>query len=369
MHQPGGAHQRAVDGDRQRRERHDVVGLGVEPRVRLGVQAQPAQPRLGQVAEQASDETGAVGAEGLPRAVERLAVEPEADRSAEVLHERVRQAELLAAPLEVDLGQQVAVVVGAQPLGHLVVGQPPGREERAQQLGVPVAVVALPVVLHGELPVAVLDQVGLRGDLGAGQLVRGDVRRHHPRDVLDVDGRLGGQADEQQPGDLAQVDRAQPEPLPLGGGRQLGCVQQAAVGAVGPVVVAAHDVADAAVGLRDQTRPPVAADVAERPEPAVVVAQHHHRGAAEVDGEEVALLGDLRDRADEDPLPLPDQPQVELVQGRVAVAGAGQGVPCRTGVEEVEQPAASSGATVGGERSWFLLRGVGQTVTHSRSAS
>ena len=208
------------------------------------------------------------------------------------------------------------------------------------------------------------------------------------RHGVEVVGRLGGQADEQQPGHLAQVDGAQRQagrvdPALVDGGELRG-VDEAAVGGVGPAVVAAHDVADRALRLLDEPGAAVAAHVAEGAHLLVVVAQHQHRGGAELDGDVVAGLGDLRDGADEDPLPLPQQRQVELVQVGVGVRRTGQRPVRLARVEHLDEVGAGLGGGRPGERAGAVRRVVGvgagragvvvigapgQTVMHRRSES
>ena len=63
------------------------------------------------------------------------------------------------------------------------------------------AMVALTIVLHRELPIAVLDEVDLGRDLGVAQIMRGKARLDRRRELADVVGRLLGKADEQEAGD------------------------------------------------------------------------------------------------------------------------------------------------------------------------
>ena len=154
------------------------------------------------------------------------------------------------------------------------------------------AVVALAVVLHHQLPVALLDQVDLRGDLGPVQLVGREVGATPSATPVEVRRRLVGEADEDQSGDDADVHPLQAEALLVEAGRLVAGVQQRAVGGVGPLVVAAHDVADRA-RLDQHARAPMPADIVQRPHHLVVVAEDDDRVRADVDGDVVARVRDL----------------------------------------------------------------------------
>src|SRR5205085_4967308 len=92
-------------------------------------------------------------------------------------------------------------------------------EQRAQELRMPRAVKALAVVLEGELPVAVLDDVDLPGDLAARESVGGEKGRHTPRHVVEILRRLLGEAHEDEAGELPHVHGLE---APLLGGRLAG---------------------------------------------------------------------------------------------------------------------------------------------------
>ena len=86
------------------------------------------------------------------------------------------------------------------------------REEGLHQLRMSgLAVVALPVVLHHQLPVRGLDEIDLGCDLGPGQLVGLHVREHRCGHVVDVFRCFAGQVDVDQPGHDSHVDRPQAE--------------------------------------------------------------------------------------------------------------------------------------------------------------
>ena len=219
----------------------------------------------------------------LPGAVERGVGDHEPGGPVvELAHPVHREALPDARRLEGRGGLLEAVPDPAQPGRDVVGGVAVQREVGAEQLGVAVAVVALTVVLHDELPVALLDDVDLVRDLRPPQLVGSQVRLDARRHVVEVGRGLVGEADEHEAADVAHVDRLEPEAAAVERGRLVLGVQQASVDVVGPVVVRAHQVADAAAGVVEDPRPAVPADVVEGAHLFVVVPDDDHRGRADL---------------------------------------------------------------------------------------
>ena len=184
-----------------------------------------------------------------------------------------------------------------------------------------VAVVALTVVLHDELPVALFDEVDLVGDLRVLQVVVGEVRLDDADDFLEVRRRLLGGADEDEPADGADVERLEPE-LSAVERRRLGVGEgEAAVGAVGPLVVGADQVADGPARLLQQARAAVAAHIVEGLHLLVVVPEDDHGDGAEVDRDEVARIGDLGFGRTEEPVLGEDGLDVEIEHFLAGVEG------------------------------------------------
>ena len=71
-------------------------------------------------------------------------------------------------------------------------------EQRVQQLRMAAAMVAFPVVLDRQLPIAFLDQVDLVRDFQLRQAVRQQVGQGGRGEIVEIAGRFGGQADEDQ---------------------------------------------------------------------------------------------------------------------------------------------------------------------------
>ena len=139
--------------------------------------------------------------------------------------------------------------------------------------------------------------------------------------VVDIGGRFVGQTDEDQSGDAPHMDLLQP----VAGGvesrpHMLG-VQQRAVQAVGPLVIAADDIADRRLFVMDQPRAAMAADVVEGPKPHVVVAGDDDGGAVDIDHHAVARLRHVGLDADIDPVPPEDDVEVGLEDFRAGVEG------------------------------------------------
>jgi hypothetical protein len=196
--------------------------------------------------------------------------------------------------MQLVLGVEVPLVGRLQTFGNLVGFVAVGGEERAGQLRVPgFAVVALAVVLHDELPVRVLDEVTLRGHLRPGDVMPGQIGLDDLGHLVDVIGRGGAEADEDQPADDAEVHRTQGEAGPVEAGSLDACGDEFTRRRVGPLVVAADDVAHRAGQVVEQPSAPVTADIVMRPDLTVVIADDDDRVGADVDREIVTGLGHL----------------------------------------------------------------------------
>lgn len=251
--EPGGAHDRLVRRHRECPEHHRVVAAEVEPRVGLVVQRHVTESRVDDVADQLLADLLAVPAEGGAVAVEWEVGDPEPGGPV---------VELAVGPLwdagcgpsdrEAIQSLQIPLVQLLLPRGHLGHVGLQEREVGAGQLGVAgIAVQALPVVLHDQLPVALFHQVGLVGNLQPAQLERGQVRLDLAGDLVEVGRWVIGQADEDQAGHRAYVDSLEPELRTVESLLRGFGVDQRTVGSVGPLVVGADQVADRAAGILD----------------------------------------------------------------------------------------------------------------------
>ena len=305
-----------------------MIAEEVEPRVGLHVQGEVAELRLGQRAHQLLAHLGAVGGEADAGAVQRQVGDLEAGRAGVQLAPLVpREPADRADPLEVGRRGLVPLEDRSQPGGDVVLGVAEEREVGRDELGVGgVAVLALPVVLHHQLPVALLGQVDLVGDLGVAQLVRGQVGLDEAGHLVEVGRRVLVQADEDQAGDVPDVDGLEAETGAVEGGRLGLGEDQVAVGPVGPLVVGADDVADRAARLLEQPRAAVPADVVEGADLLVVVAQDDHRVRADVDRDVVAGVGDLRLGGAEQPVLGEDRRDIQVEHLLAGVEGRLQAV-------------------------------------------
>ena len=310
----------------------------VEPRVRLHVQMEVAEPVVGDGAQPLAAHGLAARGVGLPGAVERGVGDHETGGPVvELAHPVHREALADARCLESLGGLLEAVPDLAQPRRDVLGGVAVQREVGAEQLGVAVAVVALAVVLHDELPVALLDEVDLVRDLRPPQRVGRQVGLDARRDVVEVGRGLVGEADEHEAADVADVDRLEPEAAAVERGRLVVRVQQPPVDVVGPVVVRAHEVADAAAGVVEDPRPAVPADVVEGAHLLVVVADDDHRGRADLHGDEVTGFGQLRLCGHEQPVLRPDGRHVQVEDLLARVEGRFQAVPGSAAADQGRQ--------------------------------
>jgi hypothetical protein len=111
-------------------------------------------------------------------------------------------------------------------------------------------------------------------------------------------------------------------------------VEQSPVDVVGPVVVGAHQVADAAAGVVEDPRPAVPADVVEGAHLLVVVPDDDHRRRADLHGDVVTGLGHLRLGGHEQPVLRPDRRHVEVEDLLARVEGRLQAVPGGAAADE-----------------------------------
>jgi hypothetical protein len=170
------------------REGDDVVAHEMVPGIRLGPDRQAAQPPIGEAAEQLASTPTLVSRSAIRR--RRRAAAARCDSRSpvvEMLDLRRREARRLF-PLRLHLGDQRLVAAGlpAFPRRHRI-----GREAEAvfeqrdgQLRMVARAVIALAVILHRQLPVALLDQVDLAATLVLGRSCgryRGDRRGQRRR--------------------------------------------------------------------------------------------------------------------------------------------------------------------------------------------
>ncbi len=98
---------------------------------------------------------------------------------------------------------------------------------------------------------------------------------------------------------------------------------QLAVEVVGPLVIGADQHAYGGLARLPEPRAPVPADVAKGPDVLVVVAHQDDGGLADVEGGDIARLGDVRGHADHDPVPVVEDLEVrgEDVLPAIQLAG------------------------------------------------
>ena len=97
---------------------------------------------------------------------------------------------------EFGLHPSVTFVVALLPRLHIALGVTEELEESPEQLGMPAAVVAFTVVLHDRFPIAVLDEIDPVRDLASVETVRREIGLDDSPHVVEIAGRLIGQADE-----------------------------------------------------------------------------------------------------------------------------------------------------------------------------
>ena len=214
----------------------------------------------------------------------------------------------LVARHPVDPGQGRAVREGAAKLGMIAP-----------------AVVALPVVLHDELPVALLDRLRLERDLGLGQPMGRHIGLDRGAEGREI-GRHLGERDEEVAGDLLAVHGLEAEPAMVDLAAHVAREDEAAVELVGPLVVGADDLGGGSSRTAAELLAAMAADVVEGACALVAAAHDEKRIGPDLDGEVIAGTRDLAGMAGEEPLLVEDLVEIALVIGGVGVEAPRQAV-------------------------------------------
>ena len=96
-------------------------------------------------------------------------------------------------------------------------------------------------------------------------------------------------------------------------------MQQGTIGAVGPMVVGAYQVAGFALLLQADPGATVAAGIVEGIDIAIGITNHDDRGLADIDGEPGACVRNIAGHAREYPAPVPDGFHFRVENGFAAV--------------------------------------------------
>ena len=186
------------------------------------------------------------------------------------------------------------------------------RRKRLHQFGMAdIAVIALAVVFHHELPVGRLDQIILHCDLELAHVVEADLRLDIGLHAVDRR-RVIGQAQEDQPADVLQRNGAQAVVRLVEFLRHVACGQQLAIEGKGPLVVGTGDPRRFASAFT-QLRTAVSAAVVEGLDVAILGPHHDDRRIAQLEQEPVARVLHVRHGAGIEPHRLEHDLGVEAV--------------------------------------------------------
>ncbi|MCY1299033.1 hypothetical protein D9M70_485470 [compost metagenome] len=187
------------------------------------------------------------------------------------------------------------------------------------------AVVALAVVLDHQFPVGRFPDGGLHGHLGVLHVVRLHVMGQGGEEV--VDGwRVFRQVDEDVAAGALHVHGLEAVFLHVEVGAHFGAgEQQAAVEFVGPLVVWADQFGDFALVADAQARATVAADVVKGVDLTLAATEDDDRVVSHLQGQVIALGGDLAGHAGDQPFLVEDLLHVDLEQALVVVERLRQG--------------------------------------------
>ena len=187
------------------------------------------------------------------------------------------------------------------------------------------AMIAFAVVFPDELPVALLDDCALVGNLGVTQPVRQEIGFHHRPERREIH-RLVGETDEDVAAGAFAGDRLQGKARRVEILTHLARVKEGAVKVIGPLVIGAHELGRRPAMLLAHPAAAMAAGIVQRIDLAVIAAHDDHRIGADLHGHVIARMGNFAVMADEQPVLVPDMLEVELMKGRIDVEGLVQAV-------------------------------------------
>src|ERR1700722_2426753 len=174
------------------------------------------------------------------------------------------------------------------------------------------AVIALPIVLHRELPVALLHEIILVGDLAVANIVRANMRLHrlaHDRKVL----RRGiGEANKDETGEAFDMDRFEAELAAVKILSHVLVIDELAAAVIGPLMIRADEPGERAAARIAQARPAMPANVMKGAKRRVSVTNDDDRIGTQLDRKELSGLRDLRIHADENPVAAEDARDVRV---------------------------------------------------------
>ena len=182
------------------------------------------------------------------------------------------------------------------------------------------AVIALAVIFPDEFPIGLFDNGALISDLRAAEPMRSEVRLHLLAERGEIHRSLR-KADEDIAGHAFAGDRLQAEPGLVETLRHLAGEQQAPVKIVAPLVIGADEPHGCAFVGRAHAAPAVAASVVEGADFSLEIAHDHDRIVADLQREEGSRVRKLAIMSREQPVPAPDQLQVEPEEIGVGIEG------------------------------------------------
>jgi hypothetical protein len=164
------------------------------------------------------------------------------------------------------------------------------------------AVVAFTIVLHRELPVALLEQIVLMCDLAVCNVVRGNVRLHGAAHDAKVLGRCVRETDEDKARKTLHMHGLQRKLAAIEVFSNVLIVDELAAPVVSTLVIRANQPVEGPATRIAQARPSVATDVVKGAHRHITIAHDNDRVVSDLYGEELARLRDLRFDAREDPI-------------------------------------------------------------------
>ena len=123
--------------------------------------------------------------------------------------------------------------------------------------------IALAIVLHRELPVALHHDIDLLGDLGVGEIMRCQIGLDRRPHIIDVLGRILSEAEEEDARDVSQMRGLEAEAVAFDFRRHMFGEAERAFEVIGPVVILADDFRDRTLFDIHDPRAAMPADIVE----------------------------------------------------------------------------------------------------------
>ena len=192
--------------------------------------------------------------------------------------------------------------------------------------------IAVGGIVVDQLPVAVLDDACLVGNLGIAQVVHRQIGLGEAGKGIEI-GRLIGKADIDQPFEIAAMNRLQPVLRRVEIRTHIARPQQLSIQVIGPLVIGTDQLGRHALRLVADNRPAMPARVVKGADHAVGTAHDHHAVAADLMRDIAARLGQFARRNGKQPVAVEKRFHIRAKDFGIGVKGPFQRItgaaPCQ----------------------------------------